>query len=253
VTFRSRRILGLIVVVALAIGLVAVPPVAAWGRVALAIPLLLVLPGFALLQTLLGRQELDPWRFTLLTVGLSLAIVVVAGLVLALIGVRLQEVSWMSAVVAFTLIVGAPSILRAYRGGSWRRASLPWLVPRRDAVLLTATGLVLVAALAFARLGAELQPTPGFTQFWMVHGEGGIVHLGVRNFEDHAASFAVRVVSRGTTIASSDGIRLLPGQGWHEQLQFSTPDFEGEPLEATLFDANAPTEPVRRTVLWPGG
>ena len=151
-------------------------PGIAWLRVLAGVPLVLVLPGYALTAFCLpGRSPrgFSPllWR-GLWTVGLSLAVAVLGGLVLNLTPAGLTRVSWAILLAGVTILALAVT--------AWLRTSSPrtgsprtgrgWRPTRPTGV---AAGYA-VAALALAGAATWLavasggwQQTPAFAQLWL--------------------------------------------------------------------------------------
>src|SRR5258708_6038085 len=77
----------------------------------LALPLVFVLPGYALTEALFHKRSLDASRRLLFSLGLSLEIAVVSGLILNLLPVGLQAVSWAALLGLLTVVF---SLLAAY-------------------------------------------------------------------------------------------------------------------------------------------
>ncbi len=146
-------------------------PGIAWLRVLAGVPLVLVLPGYAL--TAFGLPARSPRGFSpvlwrgLWRVGLSLAVAVLGGLVLNLTPAGLTRVSWAILLAGVTILALAVT--------AWLRNSSPRHSSPRSGRGWRPTGVTAgyaVAALALAGAATWLavasggwQPTPAFAQF----------------------------------------------------------------------------------------
>ncbi|HEY1627842.1 MAG TPA: DUF1616 domain-containing protein [Streptosporangiaceae bacterium] len=197
-----------------------VPSALVWLRVLAGVPLVLVLPGYALTAFALparSPRQFSPvlWR-TLWTTGLSLAVAVLGGLVLNLIPAGLTRVSWAVLLAVVTLAALAAAIwLRpssaaaappsSARGARWRPS---WVAAGYGLAALamagTATGLAVVS-------GGWEHSTP-FAQLWLVPGQRTAT-LGVRSAYPGTQAFRL-VLKDGTRQAGTWDFTLTTGQTW---------------------------------------
>jgi Protein of unknown function (DUF1616) len=235
-------------------------PGIAWLRVLAGVPLVLALPGYAL--TAFGLPGRSPRGFSpllwrgLWTVGLSLAVAVLGGLVLNLTPAGLTRVSWailLAGVTILALAVTAWLRTRSLRTSSPRssspRSGRGWRPTRPTGV---AAGYA-VAALALAGGATWLavasggwQQTPAFAQLWLVPGTTttGTATLGVRSAYPDARAFRL-VLKNGTRQEGAWDFTLTPGQTWRRTI----PAPAGQRLTAELSGVGR-TETVAIT---PGG
>jgi hypothetical protein len=108
------------------------------------------------------------------------------------------------------------------------------------------------AAIAVAQEGARLQPRPGFTQLWLLPGEGEDVRLGITNAED--GTIVVRVVvSKGSSVvADVPSVEIARGETWQRSITVPGGRAGDEPIVARLFRPGAPQAVFREARLWPG-
>jgi Protein of unknown function (DUF1616) len=198
-------------------------------RILAGLPLILILPGYALGTLMLpagsGRPpHIGPllWR-AMWVPGLSLAATVLGGLVLNLTPVGLTRVSWTTLLTAVTLAaLAASTCLPARRsakgtrgprtpsgGGSWHTGPLVGYAAAALAISGAAVGL----AVASAGWGHS----PGFAQLWLVPAASGEAGLGVRSAYSGAETF--HLVLRGDTNALlSWDFTLGSGQTWRRTI-----------------------------------
>ena len=218
-------------------------------RVLAGVPLVLVLPGYALSTLLVPVVPVVPagsgrpgcinpllWRSVWAT-GLSLAVAVLGGLMLNLTPAGLTRLTWTTSLAAVTMLaVAASAWLRA------RRAPAPVPVPvrapapvpgslaihRRPAPASAVAGYALAAlavtgtAIGLAVASAGWQHSPGFAQLWLVPVQssaasggaaGSQATLGVRSGYPHAETFHL-VLRRGAQAIGTWDFTLTAGQTW---------------------------------------
>lgn len=210
-------------------------------RVLAGLPLVLVLPGYALSTLLVpadaGRPgRINPllWR-SMWATGLSLAVAVLGGLMLNLTPAGLTRLTWTTSLAAVTMLaVAASAWLRARRSPAPAPVSVPVPVPaslaihRRRAPASTVAAYALAAlavtgtAIGLAVASAGWQHSPGFAQLWLVPAQssatsGGAVSsqatLGVRSGYPHTEAFHL-VLRRGAQAIGTWDFTLTAGQTW---------------------------------------
>src|SRR6266852_7191599 len=113
--YKSVDILVIIVITIVAVALAfVVPPDSVPGRI-LTLPLVLVLPGYALMASVFPRRSLGAVECLVFSLGLSLVIVVLGGLVLNWTPFGLRASSWSLLLGSITL--GACAVALARRRG----------------------------------------------------------------------------------------------------------------------------------------
>lgn len=249
--------------------LVPVQPV----RIALGLPTLAFLPGYALLAALFPRRDdLRGAERTALSFGLSVAIVPLVGLFLNYTpwGGRLGPV--LVVLAAFILACCAVAHHRRSRLSSWRRFrprfEVGLLRPRNWGWLsaLLAVGLVLSSGAAVAALGYAIavpRASEPFTEFYIL-GPGGSaegyprevsagepipVTIGVVNHEGSAVAYRIeRVGETGAEHIASP--QLGDGETWEQGHTFSLGE-PGEERQVTfLLYREADQTPYRSLHLW---
>jgi uncharacterized protein DUF1616 len=182
------------------------------ARIPAGLLLVLLLPGYALSALVLpGRPpSIGPllWR-AMWVAGLSLAVTVLAGLLLNLLPGGLTRTSWTISLTAVTLLACA--------WPSPQDQNEPLVMP----VMRIAAGYA-VAALAIAGTATGLavasagwQHSPGFAQLWLVPAGNGQASLGVRSGYARAEVFRL-VLRRGQEAPLSWDFTLRAGQTWRQ-------------------------------------
>lgn len=189
-------------------------------RVPCALALVLYLPGACVLAAAFPGRRADA-EIRVLSVALSLALAVLAGLCLNLVG-ALTARGWALALGGLSLATGAASVLTrrlapdaaapptavcpAIRGRAGRAAA---------ALALLALALLLgVAAVLLARSGALAHREYRYTEFWLVPQAGGpaLATLGLHNGEQAPATYEVDIVIARDVVARWPAIALAPGE-----------------------------------------
>ena len=217
--------------------------------VLLAIPLVLILPGYTLTQALLRKRAadqpgaVDSIAFSL---GLSLVIDVVVGFLLNLTPLGLQWQSWSFSLGLLTALFAAmaallrqklPGRIGAYTSG--RDLSRPY----KEGALLGAA-LVVVALAFWLSMMRPAQPQPSFTQFWMIPStstnSGCAVRIGVQSFEAGTVRYHIQVTSDGVQVTSWPSIRLATQQEWDQMVLLLPASGSSVFVDARLYRLDAP-------------
>lgn len=219
-----------------AIGVVAaLAPLPAVFRLMPVLPLVLWLPGYGIVRGALGEGA-ALIETCVLTIGMSLSICAVGGVVLDAAG-ALTPLGWAIYLAAASLV----SIFAGRRHFGQVRLTLParvWPTPLNAMSVVLALGLA-VAALHLVKSNALAQREFAFTEMWLVRADGmsnGIT-LGITNQESHEALYDIEVLTDGRLTNNWSGIRVEPGQTWSHQIASGPHEGAGKRwrVEAVLF------------------
>src|SRR6266849_231134 len=265
--YKSVDILVIIVITIVAVALVFVmPPDSVPGRI-LTLPLVLVLPGYALMASVFPRRSLGTVECLVFSLGLSLVIVVLGGLVLNWTPFGLRASSWSLLLGSITL--GACAVALARRRGlrtchAERTRSISALygllrikgvgLTFRQGLLLGMAVVIICGAIAISNIGAAQQPFPGFTQLWILPAGGAnpknAVRLGVSNMESTAMEYSLAVNVDGKVVKLWPSIDLKPSEKWETTLMLpQTAHIGAVRVEVVLYRTNAPATIYRHVVL----
>lgn len=239
-------------------------------RTVIGLPFVLFFPGYALICALFPKKkDLDEIERVALSIGLSIAVVPLIGLVLNYtpFGIRLYPI--LVSMFFFTFLLSLATTYTRKSVSIGDRFAPSFSVPRlgklsrADKVLSVGliTGLVVSGGLI-----ANFANTPKerFTEFYVLGpggkvegyptnltlGESGTVILGVVNHEYEKVSYRVAIKLDNETIGTIDDIRLVHEQKWEQNVTF-TPNMVGEKLKLEfLLYANGGTEPYRKLHIW---
>lgn len=242
-------------------------------RVVLGLPFVLFFPGYTLIAALYPRRvDLDGIERLALSLGLSLAVVPLIGLVLNYTpwGIRLTPI-----VVSLTLFTAACSVAagakRRRLPESERFAAdvrpvltglrrLPWPI---IGISAAAAGLLLFVGFRFGVLGGSRVGEP-FTEFYvlgpsgkaegyprdLVPGQAAVVILGVINNEEQEVDYRIQVRGENRLLQGIGPIRLADKQKWEEKVSFALRrPGDRVKVEFLLFRQGTP-EPYRSLHLW---
>lgn len=226
----------------------------------LTLPLVLVLPGYALTSALFPNRSLGVPERLVFSLGLSLAVVILGGLALNWTPFGLRASSWAVLLSGITLGASAVALVRqqeqSMSAPGWLRVGNVGFTLRRGLLLGLAAAIV-CGAVAVSIIGAERQPHPGFTQLWILPAGGAnaedVVHLGVSNMESTAMEYRLDVNVDSKVVKEWPSIDLEPHEKWEATLVLLPTGSAGTArVEADLYRADAPTTIYRHVVLWLG-
>lgn len=243
-------------------------------RIIIGVPFILFFPGYTLVCALFPRkQELDDIERVALSIGLSIAVVPLLGLVLNYtpFGIRLYPVLVSLFLFTFLMSVAAvnrrkrlkveerfaPSLsMNIHRWGELNRIDKALSVGLIAGVVVS--GALLTNFVATPRVGEK------FTEFYVLGpngkvegypnnltlGENGTMILGVVNHEYEEVNYTMIIRLDNETIRTIDDINLLHKERWEENYTF-TPEKTGDKmkLEFLLFREGV-DDPYRSLHLW---
>ena len=219
-----------------------------------------MLPGYALTASVFPRRSLGAVECLVFSLGLSLVIVVLGGLVLNWTPFGLRASSWSVLLGSITLGACVVALARR-RGQSIPAAGLSGIkgigLTFRQGLLLGLAVVIMCGAIAVSNIGAAQQPFPGFTQLWILPAGGAdpknAVHLGVSNMESTAMEYRLAVNVDRKVVRVWPSIDLKPNEKWQTTLVLpQTAHIGALRVEAVLYRTNAPTTIYRHVVLWLG-
>ena len=250
--FLYLAILGVLVP---ALDLVVVEPAIPFLGLVLGLPLVLILPGYALVAAIFPHRPPELPQRLLFTVGLSLSVTILGGYLLNLTPWGLRTETWIVLLGGVTLAGLTVAHLRR-RDYPYRVASLsgaPHLhLGGRQWLLLGLAALNVTGAIAVARIGAEEAPDTRFTQLWILQGnssEPNAARIGVSNQEQTAVSFRLVVEIGSTLIADWSSLALQPGEKWETTVPLPADRTSTDRVLATLYRNDKPNTIYRQVIL----
>jgi uncharacterized membrane protein len=221
-------------------------------RLIFALPLVLLLPGYAIASASLAKRGIEYPQLALISVALSLAVLALGGLVLNYLG-GLHPGTW--ALLLFLVV------LAAARAAALRRQAAPSSAsprPQLQRPAAAAVGLILggivaaAAALVLTFTPVSAKHAVGYSDLWMrSYEDGGAgVRVGVSNQEhDRTAYGLIANFGHGRHLAVRRFV-LDPGQRHVVRLSVTPPRGRSEPVAVTLYRRAQPNVPYRRVSGW---
>ncbi len=212
-----------------------------------AAPLALFLPGYAMTAAAFGSRLAPMPQLVVLSIGLSLATLVVGALILNYVPGGIGEASWALLLVA--VVLGGAVVAARRRRGPVDLPKRPARLSLRRPDTFYLAGALVVAAIAMG-LGWTTLPAEnavGYTQLWMLPSEDGQgVRVGVVSQEKEATEYGLQLrVGKGVPVTTP--VALVPG----EEHVFNVPVAEATggravPVVALLYRQDEPLVIYRR-------
>jgi uncharacterized membrane protein len=247
---RGHRDLRLVVALAVACALIALVIPFEAVRVAAAVPLCLLLPGYAVMSAAFGSRQLDRGRFAALTLGMSLATLVLCALVLNYMPGGIRDVTWAAILVVVVIAASRWAAIHRTPGKTAVRPGRPLRVTRLDGLMV---GGGVAAAIVALIISATVFPAPdavGYTRLWMLPTpSGSAVRIGVGSNEQHRSSYRLEVRLDGRDLLSSH-LSLEPGEERELHLPIDLAGAGSQRIAASLYRASRPGALYRRVTSW---
>jgi uncharacterized membrane protein len=223
-------------------------------RLPFALPLTLLLPGYAITVAAFGPQRPDPPMLLVLSVSLSLATLAVGSLVLDLVPGGLRRGSW--AALLLCVVLGG-CLIAARRGtppSSQRGRGPRMTLEPANAVLLAGAVLATSAAMALAWTPLPAKNALGYTQLWMLPARGGdasAVQVGIVSEEQDPVAYDLEVTFGDARVPVRRRIVLGPAQRRTFRIGIGRPPPGTQvPVTARLFRHDDPMDAYRRVTAW---
>jgi uncharacterized membrane protein len=218
----------------------------------LALPLVFVLPGYALTEALFTQRSLDTAHRLVFSLALSLAVTVLTGFILNLFPTGLHALSW-------TLFLGLLTVVFSLII-NLRRTELPnGVQPLRfnfsisAFMLFEVATIVTILAILYSTVGVAQQRQPGFTQLWIQPtaqpGSSCAIRIGVNSFETTLVTYRIIMTMNSTQIANWSSVSLFPREQW-EQIEPVNPGNSSNTfVEVRLYRLDKPQTVYRKVDL----
>lgn len=194
--------------------------------VMIAVVLVFVLPGYALVKALFPESHLETAELIALMLGLSLAITAIGGVVLYWLGWELNAVSWTLFLGSVTVLAGVVGILRH------RPSETP--IPEESKInftfsfwdvlffMLAAVGVAISFSLAYQ--GEIIQNNSDFTQLWILPDDDveNTVLVGINNHAEEQIQYRLDFEVDGQVVEEISMIDLQPAETWEHE--FALPE-----------------------------
>jgi uncharacterized membrane protein len=219
----------------------------------LALPLVFILPGYTLTEALFGRRALHASHRLLLSLGLSLAIVILSGFILNFFPVGLQAISW---AIFLGILTTTFSLLVAYlrRRNPANGIQLPELRFRLHEYILFGLAItVMVLTIQYSAISLAQQPHSGFTELWLLpsaHIDNRCtVRLGVHSFESTQVTYSIAMTVNGTQVHNWSSIALAPQKEWTQVVTLAPESIDNLHVAVLLYRLDRPEVAYRKAGL----
>jgi uncharacterized membrane protein len=218
-------------------------------RVVAAIPLALVLPGYAITAATFARRPLDWPLIAVLSIALSLVTLALGALLLNYVPGGIGSLSW-ALLLLLVIVNGCRTAALRRRQAPADRPAWPRLrVSRRDAALLLGGLATATAALVLALTPLPADEAIGFTELWVLPadsagGAASAAEVGVASQEKDEVAYKLRV-SFGEDAPVVRRFSLDPGETKVLRLAAAGAAAEA-PVVAALFREDRPGTIYRR-------
>ncbi len=225
--------------------------------VLLGLPFVLFYPGYVLAEVLMPERARNVPERLLFSVGLSVVVVVLGGLILNLLPDGLQSGTWALLLGGIIIAECAWVSRRRYRVISREdEQGVRWAATAWQLCFAVIIVLIVEGSLAFTIYGATNQPHPGFTQLWILPGTAGrsndTVRFGIKSMEMATTSYNLTITENGKVIHQEDRITLNPDQAWESSITIPAPSAK-LPIKIFLYRTQDPNTAYRTVLLWVGG
>lgn len=220
-------------------------------RIPFALPLCLVLPGYAITAAAFARRRLSRAQIALFSVALSLCALALGALALNYLG-GLHSLTWALYLLVLVVALCRLAATRRVRpSGPPVRPRIPGVPPIR--ALIYATGLLAaVAAVAAAFVSLPAKNALGFTELWIdteARQATTLIQVGVRSQEQAAGSYFIRVRVGDEEEPVIRLLDLSPAETRVVRLAVPTPALRTR-VTASLFRQSDPEAVYRRVYTW---
>jgi uncharacterized membrane protein len=253
---RQHRDLELTAAAAVLCAVVAVAvPVEAISILA-AVPLVLLLPGYAVTAAAFGSRRLPGPQLLVLSLGTSLSVLVLGSLLLNYMPGGVREASW-APLLVILIVAACEAAARRREGPSEWTGPLPRL-PRlsgSDRLLALGAGVAVLAALLLAWTVLPAKHALGYTQIWMlptVSQDRPVMRIGVVSQEQDPMSYEIVLESAQSRSVVLSGMVLKPGDSRVINVPIvpSKATAPGKKLNAYLYRSDRLQVPYRRVTAY---
>lgn len=216
-------------------------------QLAFGLVLALVLPGYLVTQALLPRSLIGLPERIVLSVGVSLAVAALGGLVLNLTPWGLERASWSLLLVGVCVFFFIIAVVRR----AWEVPHVAIGLRVRDGLLLGLALVIGIAALTIARAPAPSPSIEGYTNLWVVPSESTkpAVGFGVSSSEVSTIEYSLEIKVNGQVVSRAPNFTLRPGEKWEATLDVSAAGTGSPRVEADLYRLDRPQSIYRQVVL----
>ena len=237
------------------VSLVLALPTFRWfpGRVILAIPMVFMVPGYAVVCALFPRPTFKLAEQVLLSICGSITLAILAGFVLHWTPWGLQATSLIAILTGITFAAYIVAVLRRNEQVTFTILTRPKYVSLRPIHILSiaAACFIFVGAIVIARTPVSASNVQGYSQLWVLPANqtNQAVRLGVRSEEFADVEYRVEVRIGNAIVHTWPSIELKPGQQWEATTDLPTGRTTDQDVVVQLYRLDVPDTVYRRVVL----
>jgi uncharacterized membrane protein len=210
----------------------------------LALPLVFVLPGYILTEMLFQKRVQDIVHRILFSLGLSLAIDILAGFLLNVFPTGLRGIPWALLLGLFTILF---SLWVAYlrRKTVLTSSNLKRVKVSPFELLLIGLSLIgITFSISYSAASVIQEPHQYFTQLWMLPsaqpGNSCAMSIGIKSFESASTTYKLVMTVNNVPAHTWSPITLLPAQQWNQLVLTVPKTGENTYVEAKLYRGDEP-------------
>ncbi|MGE5223988.1 MAG: DUF1616 domain-containing protein [Omnitrophica WOR_2 bacterium] len=216
-------------------------------------PLVFFLPGYALTHLVFTSEQLDGWERILMSLGISLMVTIITGIILNQTPAGLQTTSWSIALASITLIAAVFALLKRRVMQAKKTPHLENRFRVMPAILITSAVILTAGAYFFARTTTN-SLSHSFTSLWITpvdKNQPNVLQVGVTNMENSTVNYRLTVQAGGKVLEQFPSIPLQSGKTWNSQVNISGVTTASGPVTADLYRLDSPSKIYRTATWWP--
>ena len=209
-------------------------------------------PGYAVTAAVFKDEVLEPPAKIALSIGISLALSAVGGILLYGIGASLTRTSWIVFLVIIILGGSMIAVVQRTNNLSYQLYYSARKLAFSEVLLLMLSIVMLLSSVYLAREAEQNQEHLPFTEFWMVSQSKdiSIVEIGIRNFEKTDMVYAIAIRINGREVENWNTILVLPDQEWSRTYVLPSKVTLNETITAYLYTDEGQINPYRWVQLY---
>ena len=177
-----------------------------------------ILPGLSLTFAIFPGNNIGNFERLAFTLGLSLTIIAIGGIVLNWTPWKLNQTTWISFFGITILVASFVGVMRSNRSTFFSPWKIGGSIGLRQVIILSFAVLITLIAFGVSRDSATQQQSPGFTQLWILPGENDTIHVGIDSKETMIERFTLIVELNGKEIINLSNIELKPNESWETSM-----------------------------------
>jgi uncharacterized membrane protein len=206
----------------------------------LAVAFILIVPGNALMGAIFPTASLTKLERVLYTIGLSLAVVIISGLILNTTQWGLQTKSWLIILAVISLVASVIAIFRRWQIPADETKPGSFYLPLDQVFILAMAVIVIGFSITLAISPKPADNIQGYTSLWISpppDNQPGTLLVGVHSQELKTTQYRLQVSFNGQLIQEWTNLSLAPGNQWEQSI--TVPAGQGT-VEAVLYRADKP-------------